>query len=115
MSNLTEPLGMTGKESMHVDDWLDEICPDWNDKGLLYAKWVLEYHRLPAWKKLLYAPFMADRAVFCTWEGRRWRCIGASRMGDVWLTADFTKTHGYDKRVMPLECSQWSDKPVAEA
>src|SRR5690606_35641309 len=48
--------------------------------------------------------------LFCTFEGRRWRVVGASRMGDVWLTEDFDSEQ-YTRRVNLDDCSEWSDAP----
>ena len=40
-----------------------------------------------------------------------YRVIGCSRMGDVWLTANFTRENGYDHRVDVAELSAWSNEP----
>jgi hypothetical protein len=89
----------------HIDEWLD--TPTF-DKAECYAKFVIEYFRRPAWQKLAFATWMQQHRLFCTYEGMRYRCIGASRMGDVWLTADFDRENGYDKRVDVAACSEWS-------
>lgn len=48
--------------------------------------------------------------LFCQYKGKRYRCTGASRMGDVWLAEDFSRDSGYDLRVNVGECSDWSNK-----
>jgi hypothetical protein len=95
----------------HVDDWLDEIPADLRDEGQSYARWFLEQARFPAWKKSIYSTVMKQFALFCDYEGRRYRCTGASRLGDVWLADDHEQTHGYDHRVDVAKCSNWGPKP----
>jgi len=89
----------------HVDDFLDDIHSD------PYACWIINHFRLPAIHKARFARFMDIHRLFCTYDGKRYRVIGASRMCDVWLTADFSRDHGYDHRVDPMKCSAWSPSP----
>lgn len=92
------------EEPMHVDDWLDH--PTFDEKEA-YAKFVLDYKRMPAWKNIAYAKWMEQFKLFCTYEGVRYRCTGASRMGDVWLRKDFNNPTGYDLRVNVDNCTEW--------
>ena len=94
---------------VHVDDWVD--TPHVGDRGKSYAKFVLLLHRLPAWMKNEFSPWTQQFKLFCTYRGERYRCIGASRLGDVWLTRDFEKEFGYDLRVNVMECLDWSPEP----
>lgn len=89
----------------HVHDFIDD--PGSDD----YAAWVLNHFRLPAILKARFMKFMGKRELFCTYDGKRFRVIGASRLGDIWLTSDFTRENGYDKRVDPAKCSAWSPQP----
>ena len=93
---------MTTEAFTHVDDFV------MNSKSDPYAAWMLMYFRLPAIQKTRFAPFMADRQLFCTYNGRQYRVIGGSRMGDIWLTSDFSKDHGYEHRVYVDQCANWS-------
>jgi MoaA/NifB/PqqE/SkfB family radical SAM enzyme len=94
----------------HIDEWLD--TPTFSDyKGEIYAKFVLDYKRMPAWKINAYAAWMEQFKLFCDYEGTRYRCTGASRMGDVWITDDFDQEHGYTLRVDVEKCSNWASKP----
>lgn len=90
----------------HVDVWLD--TPTFDDSEA-YAKFVLEYKRMPAFKQIQYAPWMQQFKLFCVYEGKVYRCTGASRLGDVWLTENFDQDSGYQKRVNVKECSKWSN------
>lgn len=90
---------------MHVDDWLDE------KNGTAYARFMLEYFRLPAIKKYKREKSMEGHRLFCDFEGKRMRVTGASRFGDIWLTSDFNQNTGYEKRVNILDCSGWGDIP----
>ena len=87
---------------MHVDEFIDSYSGD------PYARWVLNHFRLPAILKMSFGQFMEGHKLFCTYEGKKFRCIGASRLGDVWLTSKFENDHGYEHRVNVAECSEWS-------
>lgn len=89
----------------HVDDFIDDPTKD------PYAQWIFTHFRLPAWQKLAFEPFMKDHKLFCTWKGERFRVTGASTLGDVWLVRDYNKDHGYDRRVMVNDCTDWGPKP----
>lgn len=81
---------------MHIDEWLDDVVMEEISEGEKAARLYLEVFRFPAWKQSLLLPLLACKSIFCTYEGKRYRCTGASRMGDVWLTRDFKKSSGYD-------------------
>ena len=91
---------------LHVDDWLDAPATDDAEK---MAKEFLEHCRRPAinmdWK------WIEANPLFCTYKGERFRCIGASRLGDVWLTRHFERGNGYDLRIDVADCSDWSKTP----
>ena len=89
----------------HIDEWIDN--PRSKDEGERYAKFVLWYFRYPAWAKMAFWEFMRDHKLFCTYEGNRYRVTGASRMGDIWLTSDFSQDHGYELRVDVSKCYDW--------
>jgi predicted RNase H-like HicB family nuclease len=93
-------------ESSHVDRFIDEQFG--RDK---YARFVLNYFRLPAALQADFAPFMNQFKLFCTYEGKRYRCTGASRLGDLWLASNFEREHGYDLRVDVEKCSDWGKEP----
>lgn len=94
---------------IHVDDWLS--TPSHSREPEAYAKFVLTLARLPAWAQMAYRPFTKQFELFCTYQGQRYRCTGASRMGDVWLAKDFSQENGYDHRVDVAECSDWGASP----
>ncbi len=91
---------------MHVDDFINYHFGNDN-----YARWILHYFRLPAVLQIDFYEFMKDHKLFCTYEGKRFRCTGASRFGDVWLTSDFEQEDGYQHRVAVEQCSEWSPTP----
>ena len=97
----------------HIDDWLDTIANC--DPTLHYAWRRLEEFRADATGKVRLEQARKRKGIqppklFCTYNGKRYRCIGASRMGDIWLTRDFNRDHGYDLRIDVDDCSEWSDK-----
>ena len=97
-------LVMKQQKETHVDDFIDEYTTEPN---LLYAKWFLFLHRLPAMQQVHFADFIGKYKLFATWRGNRYRVTGASRLGDVWLTNDFTQSVGYEKRVCVDELDNW--------
>ena len=86
----------------HVDDFIDDSATD------RYAASWFESYRRPAITK---AREPDKRKLFATYEGTRFRVTGCSRMGDVWLSADFNREWGYEKRVDVDACSGWSASP----
>lgn len=97
---------METSEPLHVDDWLDQ--PTANEAEAL-AKEFLEHCRRPAYKQDF--GWIRSNPLFCTYRGKRYRCTGASRLGDVWLTSDFKRDSGYDLRIEIEGCSDWSREP----
>ena len=98
----------------HVDTFIDSGTMDYDKYGddahvrEQYARWFLNHSRLPATQKYAFDQFMKDKKLFCTWNGRRMRVTGSSRLGDVWLTRDFKQSSGYQERVDVSECSEWN-------
>lgn len=96
------------KNKTHIDDWVSGYR---EDKSERYAAWWFVLFRFPAIMKANFTEFTKDLKLFCDYDSKRYRVVGASRMGDVWLTDDFSRENGYDLRVYVDDCSKWSDKP----
>ena len=94
---------------MHVDNFIDFGTKD-KYENENYARWILNHFRLSASLKYIFDEFMKDHKLFCEYKGEKFRVIGASRLGDIWLTSDFNKTHGYKHRVSIEDCKNWSKK-----
>jgi hypothetical protein len=90
---------------VHIDDFID------NPKSDAYAAWMFSHFRLPAMTRARFDEFMEDRKLFATYDGKRYRVTGASRLGDVWLAKDFAQDTSYDLRVPVERCSEWGPKP----
>jgi hypothetical protein len=90
---------------VHVDDFIDDYRAD------PYARFVLDYFRRSSAALNAFWPFMKDQKLFCTWEGKRMRVTGASRLGDIWLSADHVREVGYEHRVSVATCTEWSRNP----
>lgn len=103
------------KGHTHIDDWLDDEA---NRKAQPYLWYWFEVKRLPAYRMYterhptgVKLDEWADRTVVtCTYQGARYRCVGASRLGDIWLTRDMKRSNGYQHRVYIEECSDWDVK-----
>lgn len=100
LTRLGEELGAPAMR--HVDDFIDDPTSD------PYAARWLGLFRRPAREKLREPN---EDKLFATHEGQRWRVIGCSRFGDVWLTSNFRRADGYEYRVCVDECSDWSATP----
>ena len=86
---------------LHIDDWLDDPTT-----GPADVKEWLEHFRRPAIETD--HAWLRARQLFCTYkDGKRYRCIGCSRMGDVWLTEHFERENGYDLRIDIADCTGW--------
>lgn len=93
------------KKDTHVDDWVEDYTQD------KYARWFLFLKRLPALEQSDFSEWIDVYKLFATWNGKRYRVTGASRMGDVWLAKDFNRNSGYDHRVSVDELSGWAPQP----
>lgn len=100
-------------KKQHVDEWVKDMGLDDKpeDGEVMYARWLMMHWRMPACMANNFARFISPHRLFCTYQGMRYRCIGGSRFGDVWLTTNHNADHGYEKRVEVSECNQWSAKP----
>ena len=96
----------------HVDDWLDEPTRSGEDKdNINYAKFVLEFARMPAFKQQAYKQWMQQFELYCTYQNKRFRVTGASRLGDIWINENLSSTNGYTHRVSLKDCSNWGSNP----
>jgi len=89
---------------MHVDDWLDDPTTTTSDTIALVKEW-LEHFRRPADDQD--SEWLRRRRLVCTYQEQRYRCVGCSCLGDVWLSKDLDREAGYDLRVDVTECSDW--------
>lgn len=94
----------------HIDDWLETAVMS-QDDGTRYAAFFLHHARLSAVAQIAFAPYLGQIRLFCTYKGARYRCTGASRLGDVWLARDHERDTGYDLRVAVDECKLWGREP----
>lgn len=92
----------------HVDDWLDALTTD-----ELPAKLWLEHFRRPACKRN--QAWLDARRLVCWYDGKLYRVIGCSRMGDIWLTSKIENPDGYERRVHVDGCSKWLLSMVGQA
>jgi hypothetical protein len=92
------------KETTHVDDFIDD------HRKPAYARWILLHFRLPAHGHG-FIEFLEGKKLFCTYEGKRYRVTGASRLGDIHIASDFDREAGYDERVAVDDCSEWGAAP----
>lgn len=86
----------------HVDDFIGDYSKD------KYARWFLFLHRLSAAFQADFHEWITSYKLYCVYKDKKYRCTGASRLGDVWLTSDFDREMGYELRVDVDDCSNWT-------
>lgn len=102
-------------KNIEVDAFLDQV-PMWfkEQEYLNYVHFVLEHFRKPAVVKIAHAKYMNHFRLYVTYEGKRYRVTGASRLGDIYLATSISRENGsgYDRRV-PLnfaKLTEWGDR-----
>jgi hypothetical protein len=101
-----------------IDKWIDTPTPcdgtkdlyDWT--VLTVVKTWLNIFLTPAFMQKECTDWLASQVITVEYEGVRYRLVGCSTMGDVWLAADLNKECGYDKRVMVDDLSNWQVKGI---
>jgi hypothetical protein len=86
----------------HVDEFIYDNSTD------KYASWCLLLFRLQAINHFKFSEFLKEYPLYCTFENKRYRVTGASRLGDIWLNEDSNQSIGYSKRVDVNACSDFS-------
>lgn len=88
---------------LHVDDYLDGIEGEPDP----IASEFLEHARRPAISQD--KAWLRKNAPLVTWRGADYVCVGASRLGDVWLRNQRELIGGafYNHRVDVRELSNW--------
>jgi hypothetical protein len=94
---------------LHVDDWVtyhsDPKSPE------AYAKFFFVLSRLPAGMAGVFHEHTKQFQLYCTYNGKRYRVTGASRLGDIWLSEDLSREVGYNLRVYANEVTDWGPAP----
>jgi hypothetical protein len=87
---------------LHVDDYISSPSAD------PVAKEFLQHARLPSIKQDY--KWLRANSPLVTWQGAQYRCVGASRLGDVWLKSlnGPDPDSYYDYRVSISELSGWT-------
>lgn len=96
---------MKKTDEIHIYDWLETKKEDESEEKL---RELLDFQTRPAFWQYENKEKKPEHKCFCEYNGKKYRIIGASRLGDIWLTKHFDKDKGYDKRVMINECSNFS-------
>lgn len=98
-------------DPLHVYDWLN-MAPA-NDAERDAKEWLENFCK-PAYEKMMKGgdEWLARYRLTVDWRGKRYICSGASRMGDVWLKSEGSKSF-YDHRVNVEELSNWNRVTLA--
>jgi hypothetical protein len=91
---------------MHVDDFIDLPTTP------AFVREFLDHARRPAMEKD-HAWLVRNRPRV-VWRYRIYTCVGASRMGDVWLKGDGPPNAFYDHRVDAAELMNWEPATARE-
>ncbi len=101
----------TTPEEVSVDDFIDSICYS-DPSNVKYAKFVLHFMRLPAVYQGGFRDLISRYRLYGNYQGRRVRINVTSRLGDVGIHFDLTKSVGYDERVSLKEITDFSNHPT---
>jgi hypothetical protein len=86
----------------HCDDYIDDATqPECLRAFLARARSPAHGHMSPD-------PFPT---LFADYQGKRYRVVMASRLGDVGITTKLDKDHGYEARVPVEDLSNFSETP----
>lgn len=108
-------------QPVHVDDFIDDVMR--TSESERYARFFFELHRRPAWQWAQFSKWMAPFELYATHveTGKRWRLVGCSRMGDIYVKELENAPPGskaeswqpyYDHRgFSPTDFKDWSAKP----
>ncbi len=91
----------------HIYDWLDKPIEK-ESIELQKVREFLDFKTREAWYKFKNIEKIKGLSVFCEYKDNQYKITGASRMGDVWLSLNYERENGYDKRVWIDECSNFS-------
>ncbi len=92
-------------EPKHCDDYIHDF-----NAPIALRVWLL-VHRLPAIDKLVFDAAGYEPTLYADLDGRRVRCVMASRLGDVGITHHLHMTHGYQRRVSVEALTNFSKAP----
>jgi hypothetical protein len=103
-------------EKHHVDDWVDKVLNRYDlrqteeqaqEKAAAAWFWVFGASQTvqPAFLTMFSVKCLPT--LTCQYQGQLHRVTGSSRLGDVWLTEDLSRSEGYTKRVSIADCSDW--------
>lgn len=75
-----------------------------------YARWVMNQYDVPAVLAFDTEQYRKKFPLYCTYHGKRYKYVGHSRLGDVWITSDFNSDN-YELRVSVLDLEDFLEKP----
>lgn len=87
---------------MHIDEWI--VSPSTSDDERKIKEWF-EHFRRPAHK--INHEWIEAQVITCRYNKTVMRCVGCSRLGDVWLAFNLSLANGYNRRVDVETCSDW--------
>ena len=90
----------------HVDNFIDNT-PDKPRLNDSYARIIFDLFRLPSHEQYAFNHFIKRYELFCIYEGKLYRVIGASTLGDIWLTTKFARDFGYELRICHSKVTHW--------
>lgn len=75
-----------------------------------YARWVMNQYDVPATLSFDTEQYRKKFPLYCTYQGKRYKYVGHSRLGDVWITSNFI-SDSYELRVSVLDLENFSKEP----
>ena len=100
---------------MHIYDWLENFKKDeCKDIHLLNLYKFLDFRTREAFWQYENIDKKPNVIVFCTYKDKRYKIVGASRLGDIWLNTDPGAENGYDVRVYIDDCTNFVSYQIDE-
>lgn len=78
--------------------------------NVAYARWVMNQYNGSANLMMETEQYIRQHKLYCTYNGKRHKYVGHSRLGDVWLTKNF-QSDNYQYRVSITELSDFGPNP----
>ena len=89
----------------HIYDWIETASK--TDSEAMVKKF-LDFKTRGAYWQMKNKDKEPSVKCFCVYKNKKLKITGASRLGDVWLSKDFSRVYGYDYRVAIDDCIDFS-------
>lgn len=90
----------------HVDQFV-KYGLNKKDPNEVHARWVLFHFRAEPLIKTAFHEMIKLQTLFCTYKEKKYKVVGATWSGKIWLSSDYNAEFGYELAVFVDDCSDW--------